>query len=388
MHCYHGGVKSPRAATAGFLLLLVAVATAACGRISNPEGWSPPLFDDDTVYLFQDKDRLSAVTLDGAGGGAVQWTFPDHDLQAEKDIEVEAAYGEVILEGDTIYFAGYEGELYALSAVSGRLSWSTRASVDVSGSVVGGPVLAEGKLIFGTTEGKLYAVAAGDGGVAAGWPEGGVDVGRGIWASPVVLGDVVYVATMGGEVRAYAVADGSEVWAEPFATDRGAIPSLSLVGESTLFVATLGRRVYLVDAESGQQVGSTLTTTDWVWTEPTVRKGVAYFGDFGGHVYALDITTGTEKWSTRPLVGAKVKAGPAIVGDILVVADRGPTVYFVGLDDGAILNSVPIEGAGTVRADVIQEGEFAYVLTTKGRLFRANPGNRSVVEVPIGSSSQ
>jgi hypothetical protein len=52
------------------------------------------------------------------------------------------------------------------------------------------------------------------------------------------------------------------------------------------------------------------------------------------------------------------------------------------------LNSVPIEGAGTVRADVIQEGEFAYVLTTKGRLFRANPGNRSVVEVPIGSSSQ
>jgi outer membrane protein assembly factor BamB len=331
---------------------------------------------------------LSAVTLDGGGGGAVQWTFPDHDLQAEKDIEVEAAYGEVILEGDTIYFAGSEGELYALSAVSGRLSWSTRASVDVSGSVVGGPVLAEGKLIFGTTEGKLYAVAAGDGGVAAGWPEGGVDVGRGIWASPVVLGDVVYVATMGGEVRAYAVADGSEVWAEPFATDRGAIPSLSLVGESTLFVATLGRRVYLVDAESGQQVGSTLTTTDWVWTEPTVRKGVAYFGDFGGHVYALDITTGTEKWSTRPLVGAKVKAGPAIVGDILVVADRGPTVYFVGLDDGAILNSVPIEGAGTVRADVIQEGEFAYVLTTKGRLFRANPANRSVVEVPIRSSSQ
>jgi len=383
---YHDAVKSPRAVLAGLVLVLVAAAAAGCGGVADPEGWSPPHFEDSTVYLFLDKDRLSSVTL-GGDGGTVAWSFPDDDLSAEEDIKIVSSYGEVIVDGDVVYFGGYEGQVYAVSRETGRLRWTTEGAASIDGGIVDGPILVDGKLFFGTTEGKVYALSAADGRVADGWPASGVDVGRGVWASPVVSGTTLFVATMGGKVYALSIADGTPVWAAPFESGRGAIPALSLAGESTLFVPTLGRRVYLVDTQSGQAIGEPLVTADWVWTDPVVADGVAYFGDFGGHLHALDITTGREVWARAVTVDEKVKAGPAVVDGMLVFADHGPTVYFVALEDGEVLNSVPLPTDGTVRARVVAEGGFAYIVTTKGKLFRANPANRSVVEVPIGGAN-
>jgi hypothetical protein len=78
-----------------------------------------------------------------------------------------------------------------------------------------------------------------------------------------------------------------------------------------------------------------------------------------------------------------VKAGAAIVGDVLIIADRKPVVTFINATNGQVLNRVPIVDAGTVRSNVHAADGFAYILTTKGRLFRANPQNYSVVEIAL-----
>ena len=78
-----------------------------------------------------------------------------------------------------------------------------------------------------------------------------------------------------------------------------------------------------------------------------------------------------------------VLAGAAVVGNTLVVADRKPVVTFIDTGTGEVLNRVPLEGVGTVRADVVAADGSAYILTTKGRLFRASPETRQVVEVPV-----
>lgn len=99
--------------------------------------------------------------------------------------------------------------------------------------------------------------------------------------------------------------------------------------------------------------------------------------DFGGHVYGLDITTGTATplWPTpATLKGERVKAGAAIVDDVLVVADRKPVVTFINASDGSVLNAVPLTDGDTVRADVIANNGSAYVVATEWKTVPAECG--------------
>jgi hypothetical protein len=70
-----------------------------------------------------------------------------------------------------------------------------------------------------------------------------------------------------------------------------------------------------------------------------------------------------------------------VIGDVLIVADRDPTVTFFNLSNGDFLNRVPLSDTGTVRANLVVKDGFAYFGTTDGELWRADPQNRSVREV-------
>ncbi len=354
---------------------------AACGGLANPEGWSTPSFQNDTLYYFPDRDTLVAVEVDEQGPRTAVWSFPDTALEDERDIDVEAVYGDLVVTDDAIYFAGWEGHVYAVEPEEGRLLWTTHNRISITGSVVGGVLHHDGRLFFGTTEGHFYALEAETGTIAPGWPEEGFTFDKGIWATPVLLGDRIFIGTMTGEVHAISPDDGSPVWADPFESGTGAIPELALIDERLLFVPTLGKTVYLLDPDTGQEAYPSFLTEDWVWTTPAYGDDFAYFGDFAGLIHALDITSGRDRWTFD--TGAKVKAGPAIVGDVLVVADREPVVHFIDIDSGERLNAVPLQGAGTVRANVVERGGVAYVLTTNGRLFRAEPDRLAVTEVSI-----
>ena len=109
---------------------------------------------------------------------------------------------------------------------------------------------------------------------------------------------------------------------------------------------------------------------------------VVVFGDFGGTIHAMDKTSYTEKWKAS-VENERVRSGPAIVDDVVVIADRKPVVTFINLSDGQVLNRVPITGAGTVRADLTVKDGNVYLATTNGRLFRAEPEARRVVEIQL-----
>ncbi len=372
--------KFPVAVAIGLFALLA----AACGNVANPEGWAAPVFDDDTVYYFPDKDRLDAVAFTRDGAGARLWTFPDKNLEDEEDIDIEAVYGEPVVDGDRIYFAGWEGEAYAVSATSGRLLWTTKGRLDITGSVVSGPKLHEGILYIGTTEGRVYAITTENGTAAPEWPEGGLRLSKGIWAPPIIANDRLYIATMDGDLHALSLVNGTPLWAEPFNAGRGAVPDLAMLNETTLWVPTLGKRVFFVDAETGTEVGTPVETADWVWTRPEIAETNAFFGDFGGIVHALDITTYAQLWQTAS--DTKIKASPVLIGDTLVIADRTPAVIFLDADTGQRKNTVPLLNAGTVRANVVERDGVAYILTTRGQLFRADPERLSVVPIAIAGA--
>ncbi len=188
---------------------------------------------------------------------------------------------------------------------------------------------------------------------------------------------------MAGELHAISLADGSQTWIAPFVAT-GAIADLVALDDGRLFVPSINRHVYILNAEDGTVLAD-YRARDWVWTEPAVSGSRVFFGDFGGHVYGLDITPSgaAPTWPPVTLDGERVKAGAAIIDDVLVIADRKPVVTFINATTGEVLNRVPIQDAGTVRSNVHVGDGFAYVLTTKGRLFRANPQNYSVAEIEL-----
>lgn len=372
-------MKLPRPALAGLLLVLFALLAASCGTIANPQGWAAPVLDGSTTYIFQKKDRLAALDTAADGRTTVRWTFPDKTRPNQKDIKIDAVYGTPVLDGDRLYFASYAGELFAVGTKDGELIWRTHA---LSGSIVGGVVIDGDRLYVATTAGRFYALTKSDGKFAPGWPTGGLPSAEGIWAPPIIANGVAYLATMAGDIRAVTLADQSAAWPAPYRTP-GAIASLALLGTDRLFVPGLNKTVTILDTKTGQPASPPFHASEWVWTEPAFRDGTAYFGDFAGKVYALDITTGTVRWTAD--AQHPVKAAPALLDDVLVVVDRQPIVHLFDARTGAPLAAFPLLDSGTVRAPVVAAGSVAYIVTTGGKLYRVDGKARSVAEVTIST---
>jgi outer membrane protein assembly factor BamB len=368
------------------LLAAAALLASACVSVTNPEGWAPPVLDGTALYLTTDHGHISRTALAADGRSATAaWTFPDKDIKADDKLRPNAAYGPPILADGRVYYATYEAGVFALNAETGRPEWPEEGKTNASaikGNIAGGLAYANGILFFGTTEGRLYGWYAANGAPAQGW-ETPLQFDSGIWATPVAIGGTLYVATMNGELHAIRISDRSPAWPQPLKIS-GAIPDLVALDDARLFVPSINRHVYIVEAATGR-VLTDFRAKDWVWTAPALDGNRLFFGDFGGHIYGLDISTSpaTELWSPASTEGHRVKAAPVIVDDVLVVADRGPVVTFIDARSGEVLNRVPIDGAGTVRANLLAANGGAYILTTKARLFFANPANRSVVEVPV-----
>jgi len=383
--CYHRPVTRLRLAGAA-LLAAVALLSAACVAVTSPEGWAPPVLDGTALYLTTDHGHIARTTLaDNGRTAAAAWTFPDKDIKADDKLRPDAAYGAPILADGRVYYATFAAGVFALDAETGRPDWPEEGKTNagaIKGNIAGGLAYANGILFFGTTEGRLYGWNAANGAPATGW-ETPLVFDSGIWATPVAIGGTLYVATMNGEVHAIRIADRSEAWSAPF-TATGAIADLVALNDARLFVPSINRHVYILDAATGAVLVD-YRAKDWVWTAPARDGDRLFFGDFGGYVYGLDISTNppTELWPPASTEGHRVKAAPAIVDDVLVVADRGPVVTFIDARSGEVLNRVPIDGAGTVRANLLAARGGAYILTTNGRLFFANPKNRSVVEVTV-----
>ncbi|MGE3074788.1 MAG: PQQ-binding-like beta-propeller repeat protein [Dehalococcoidia bacterium] len=365
------------------LALLSLPLLSSCVRVLNPTGWSAVVFDGNTAYLTTSKGRISSVTVDGDSATA-NWTFPDKDRKEDSDLKLKAIYGAPVLDGDRLYLGTFAGGVFALRTDDGRPIWP---GVDgnqqkISGDLAGGIVMAGDRLFFGTTEGRLYGWNKADGSPATGWEEPKKLKG-GIWAAPVVVGDAVFAATTDGGLHAFSVSDGRELWSGFKAS--GAVVELSAVNDDLLFVPSINHHVYLVKTADGS-IAADFKANDWVWSNGAVAGNHLFFGDFSGSVFGLDISgdSVTEMWDPVKLDGEHVRAAPAIIGDVLVVADRKPVVTFINIKDGTVMgNRVPLQDAGTVRADLVVRDGAAYISTTNGKLFRAEPDNFKVVEVVL-----
>jgi len=374
--------------------IAILVLSAACVGFASPKGWSPPQFEDGNAFVFLDEGRLSALAFDETDNSRARelWRFPNDDVNPiEDDIDLKAVYAPpifVTIEGeDFIILAAYSGDIVSITKDDGRYKPGLTGSWLINeGEIVGHAVVDEERLIFATTEGRLYVRNVKDAEKTVDpWPVDGKDLGAAIWASPIISDGVVITATMKGAVQAFSLETGLPVWDAPFKKD-SAIAVLALINEDVLFVPGLGGIIDFIDVRSGQSIGQSFETEGWVWAEPLVKDGILYFGDFAGNLYALDITKGinVENQVWPPMfVGGKIKGKPVIIGQTLVLADEDATVHFIDIEKGIINYSFSLNDTSDIFASVVEYQGFAWIVSENGELFRADPEVNDVKEVSI-----
>ncbi|MCH0542338.1 PQQ-binding-like beta-propeller repeat protein, partial [Streptomyces sp. MUM 203J] len=270
-------------------------------------------------------------------------------------------WGTPVVDGDLLYVTSFE--VHALDVATGRRQFKTRdvawSMAVASGRIhaTDGPTLYAldardaGELWRVRTDTWAYSLRVDRGTVVTGTRGGGVQAweasnGAPLWelngaqtdfetpeAGPVVHGDTVYV-WQDARLRALEARTGTERWSYPVgdAASCGGVPvriAAAPAEDGHVYVAA-GTRVLSVDVLSGRvrwhfEAPAVFLSPPVFVPGPAVTGGGVYLTDYLGTVYALDATTGQDRW--RIATESRQSVEPVLVagGDIHVAS--GSALY-------------------------------------------------------------
>jgi outer membrane protein assembly factor BamB len=269
-----------------------------------------------------------------------EWVFPDKGGAGN-------IYAPPLVQGETVYVASYQGQLFALDGATGKLPGEK--AIFKGGAVVGAPVL-DGEVLYLASGPRLYALNPLTGQPL--WPKP-FQAGDRIWGSPVVDGDTIYLGSLDHHVYALSTKDGSVVWEYEAG---GAIASSPTLGDGGLFFSAFDG-LYALEADTGA-LRWQLPSRSWFWGRPLFFEGKVFAGSQDGKFYGLDASTGKPLW--EPVAtGGPFYCAPAMGDGVLVIGsdkvygldpERGQVLWARELGAPVAGDLVVVEGVAYVQA--------------------------------------
>jgi outer membrane protein assembly factor BamB len=251
---------------------------------------------------------------------------------------------------------------------------------------------------------------------------------EGIYAAPVLDGEVVYFGAYDGYVYALNAIDGTPRWR--FETGDPIVSSLTL-NDGTLYVGSTDGILYAIDTSActnscPQSAARMYDTGNSIWGAPLVSEDVIYVPTMDGRIeardasdisnpvntftfetrsgltmyptlagddtllvggldkelFALDRQTGQQRWSS-PFKGSNWFWGrPAISEGTIYIADLDGNVYAVGLEDGTAKWATPFQAESPIRSAPILVGDTLIVVDRSGNAYGLAPDDGQVVWGP------
>jgi outer membrane protein assembly factor BamB len=286
----------------------------------------------------------------------------------------------VAAAGDTVFAAGYDGEVMALNGADGRRLWRTDTKLRLSG----GPGVGEGLVVVGANTGGIVALDAATGEekwrtrinseiLSAPYVGKGVVLfrlvdgrllalratdGTELWSAeedvprlslrgtsrPVISGEYAVAGFDNGRVLALNIADGNLVWESPVAPPTGRSELERLVDIDTALLADQGQ-IYVVTyqgkaAQLDQETGQPVWTRDLSsYSGLAIDEASVYVSTADGAVIRLNRRDGFENWRQEALTRRRLSP-PAVLGDFVVVADFDGYVHFLDRATGQFASRV------------------------------------------------
>jgi len=307
---------------------------SGCGGAVRPTSWTGMTLVDDVLYA-ADFQQIVALNAEDAN---ILWSFPsDAEDKTRGVFYVTPAVTEnMVVVASEVAASGFLGQasyvVWGLDREDGRLLWRFDGA---RGQYVEGGAVSGNTFVIGNSDNHVYALDLDNG--ALKWS---FETGHRVWSTPLIISDVVYVASMDHHLYALNLDDGKVQWR--FQAE-GAFASTPALRDGVLYVGAFDDRLYALDANSGEEQWRYLTE-NWIWGSPVIYEDVVYATVVSGYVYAVEADTGREIW--RQPLNTPVRAGPAISEDgsqLFVGAENG-TLYALDTTNGTMMWSRESEG--------------------------------------------
>ena len=268
----------------------------------------PVVVGNGLVYAGTDDGSVHAFDMTT---GAEVWKLTGHTTFASPTI---------VLDGMTAYIAGYDDMLLAVDAATGNEIWRTDPALNVSRLVA---FDAESKTLYvGGRDPVSYAFDS-----ATGQLKWQVDITAPQKSvASIVIGDTLYFGATDGMLYALNTADGSIRWTWDSTFEM--VRSLTYANNTIFAPATSARNFAFVaiDASTGVERWR-LSSTKGEYAAAGVVDGNIILGtDIVGEVISVSQMDGRVNWTFAP--GSRgFRAPPAIVGDMVYVADKEGSFY-------------------------------------------------------------
>jgi len=322
--------------------------------------------------------NLEAVQALDAETGALYWSFPG---EAEEDdlgpFYTPPTYVEDYGDHGLLLAAGFNDQtVYALS-----LGDSAETEPDelwrfsgAEGQYVGGGTVTNGQYIVGNGDGRVYALSLESGDKM--WD---FATGDRVWATPIVSGDVVYIASLDHHLYAVDVQTGDELWSLEF---EGALSATPVLSGERLWIGDFTSMLHEVDLTRGEVVWE-YEALDWLWATPLLDGSTLYFSDVSGHVYALDVETHEMLWNEPASVDDIVHGRPALSGDgtmLFVAGFEKGQVHALDVSTGSEVSwGTAMETPGRLPGNLVSAGTRLYtmpiLIETRVRAFDTDNGS-------------
>ncbi len=290
-------------AVAILLLVLLSACTTGPRAVGTP-GLST---EGETVYVtYQQFVYAMDVT---AGDVPVQkWTFP-----SEPNNKI-IMYAPVEVTDDAIYVGDLANNFRKLNKTTGTEEWVFEGA---KGWYVGKAAVADQSVIAPNADRNVYSIDKNT--KSGAWQYSNEHP---FWAQPLIVEDKVFLGSMDSRVYALNLSNGESIPGYETTLLNGAVLSAPAYDAdlNMLFVGTLGRQFYALDATTGKVVWSFPQTDNIgsIWNSPILHDNQVIFVDEKGTIFSLNKQTGESTWQI-PSVGT-VKAGLLLLDDGFVVA--------------------------------------------------------------------
>ncbi len=332
------------------------------GSGSKTQLLSQPVIAGGKIYTM---DAQASVRALNAETGDLLWR---HDLKSRGEEEEEGVLGGgLAFSGGRLFATTGFGDVIALAAASGKEIWRR----PVMGPIRAAPTVKDGRVFIITITNELHVLDAETGRIN--WTHRGIIETAGLMgaASPAVDGTIVVAPFSSGEIVAFRVENGRQLWSDSLAAIGRLDPISSLAHIRGRPVIDRGR--VFVTSNSGRTVAIDLRTGTRLWEQPIgAIHGPWVAGEFiyilsnGGELACLSRRTGGIRWvkqlqrfeDEEDREGPITWSGPVLAGDRLIVAGSNREIWSVSPYTGKLLGRIKAPGRIYISPAVARDTVF------------------------------
>ncbi|MBN1313880.1 MAG: PQQ-binding-like beta-propeller repeat protein [Anaerolineales bacterium] len=301
------------------LAILVPLLSGCSGQRLAATSWPGLVVKDNLAYIAFNQQILA---VDPAAQ-RTEWEYTPTDAKS-------TFYAAPSITDGTMVLGGYDSVLYGIDRENLNVKWNFHLA---SGRYIGSPMLSDSTVFAATAGNELFALNLEEleklGAVekaddarrkaersAIRWQ---FTADQGIWASPLVTEDIVYITALDHNVYALNIQNGNVIWTTELPGAMANTPTLSPDGKM-LFTGNFDYNFYALDAATGEKIWQ-VQSENWIWAQPVLAGEKIFFGDLGGFMYVVNAGTGELLW--------KEQIADAIRGEPVYDSENG-RVYIAG----------------------------------------------------------